>query len=305
MSSSIVLGIEISSNAVCMGLVQEDGQLLAQLSVKHPSQAHALLGLILQHADSLLAGQRLSRQDLSGIGISAVSHIDYGALAQQLGKAFAIPCQLTHIGNAAALAEIQYGMAAHWQDFVAVALDADLQCGIVTGGKLAMGEHGLAGGLGHTLVATGERRERLVDLVSEGGIKRTAWKMLAEMPDPSSMRAYTYEQFSASHVIQAAQSGDKVAMAVFERLGAWLGLKLSDVIHHFSPEAFVFSSALPDVPELLLQPTRIHTEQHTLAIFRGKAKLFVSQVPAKEASVRCAAAVAWHALAQQQTQSPA
>ena len=98
-------------------------------------------------------------------------------------------------------------------------------------------------------------------------------------------------------MVEAALEKDALALKVFAQLGAVLGLKLSDVVHHFSPEAFVFSSSIPEVPSLLLNTTKEYLEKNTLAVFRGKALLAISSLDSTEAPILRGAAIAWQKLA--------
>lgn len=300
MSTSIVLGIEISPSTICMGIVQQDGVVLSQQSFAPHTHTPMVEG-ILDHLDKILQQASCTKEQLEGIGISALSHAEQFFLGDALSNALDIPCEVTHTGNAAALAELQYGMADKWRNFISVSIDADLQCGIIANGELVTGANGLAGGLGHLLIKTPSGRERLVDYISEKGIKRATCRLVSERPGDSPLKKHSYKELTAQHVIEAAKAGDKIAIEVFQRLGEILGSKLADVVHHFSPDAFIFNSTLPALTDLLLPAAKEHLDECCLAIFRHKTQLVATELPSENISVLSASAIAWNMLAKSTT----
>ena len=60
----------------------------------------------------------------------------------------------------------------------------------------------------------------------------------------------------------AAAEGDKVALALFERVGHWLGVGIASLVTIFDPDLVVVGGGVADTGELLLAPARASFERY-------------------------------------------
>ncbi len=125
---------------------------------------------------------------------------------------------LTNDANAAALGEMFYGGAKGMKDFIVITLGTGLGSGIVTNGSLVYGHDGFAGEIGHTIVEPGGRScgcgrsGCLETYASATGIVRTAFELMSERSDPSSLREIPYSAMTAKDISEAALKGDALAL---------------------------------------------------------------------------------------------
>ncbi len=210
-----------------------------------------------------------------------------------------IPIIITNDANAAAIGEMIYGGAKGMKDFIVVTLGTGLGSGFVSGGKLIYGHDSFAGELGHVIVNRGGRmcgcgrKGCLETYVSATGIKRTAFKLLADHLEDSEFRNISYNDLTAEMITKAALNGDPLAIEAYEYTGIMLGQALADAVAITSPEAIFLFGGLAKAGKYIFEPTKRYMEMHMLANFRNKVKLLPSGIDGKNAAVLGASALIW------------
>lgn len=187
------------------------------------------------------------------------------------------------------------------KNFVVITLGTGLGNGFVVDGKLVYGHDGFAGEIGHTAIRPGPsnrqcgcgRKGCLETYVSATGIKRTVLKIMADSIEPSELRQYSFEEFDAEMIHDAAKRGDVIAKRAFEHTGAMLGFKLADVVAHTNPEAIFLFGGLTRARDLIFEPTKRNMEEHLLNIYRGKVKLLLSELSKQNAAILGASSLIW------------
>lgn len=314
----IVAAIDIGGTNTEIGLVDRGGACLCRSALvttdfATPQEfvvaAHQLIGQLVETASNQVA--------LCGIGIGAPNGNYYHGsiefapnlawkgivpLVEIFKQFYRVPVVLTNDANAAAIGEGMFGAAKGCRHFIVITLGTGVGSGIVVNGELVYGHDGFAGEIGHTIVDPNGRqcncgrRGCLETYASAGGIKRTAFELLARSNSPSLLRSRSYEDLTARDITDAASRGDVVACEAFEITGRILGLKLADAIAHTSPEAIILYGGLAQAGELIFEPTRRYMEQFTLNIFKNKVKLLPSALPQGLAAILGAAALVWNEL---------
>ncbi len=140
--------------------------------------------------------------------------------------------------TAAALAEHRLGAAAGRDDVVLVTLGTGVGGGVVSGGRLLVGAHGLAGELGHVIVEDGGReapsgiRGTLEGYASGEAVARAAAAAAARgVPGARSL--------DAVGVVAAAAAGEEWAVALLGDAGRWLGVALATLVNVLDPDVVV------------------------------------------------------------------
>lgn len=315
---SIVAGIDIGGTNTVIGLVDNNGAILKESTI--PTRCQTTFDIyvkrIATEIDRLLTELDFEVK-LEGIGVGAPNGSYYlGSivdapnlewkgvlpLCKELTRHTGVPTVVTNDANAAALGEMLFGAAKGMDNFVVITLGTGLGSGIIVNRKLVMGNDGFAGEFGHIVAKVNGRqcgcgkRGCLETYASATGIRRTAFKMLADNNQPSMLRNITFEKLSAKMITEAAKTGDPLARAAFEYTGLILGTRLADLVAILNPEAIFFFGGLANAGELLFDPTRRYMEQYLFPVFKGKVKLLVSGLQNKNAAVLGAAALIWEEL---------
>ncbi len=213
-----------------------------------------------------------------------------------------IPIRLTNDANAAAIGEMLYGGAKNMKNFLVITLGTGLGSGIVVDGNIVYGQDGFAGEIGHINVKHRGRqcgcgnRGCLETYVSATGIKRTAFKLMAERVTKTELRDISFNDLTAKMISEAARKGDEIAKESFEITGRILGVKLADVVAVTSPEAIFLFGGLAKAGDLIFEPTERYMNENLFPIYKNKVKLLPSSLQETNAAIMGAAALAWKEL---------
>ena len=220
--------------------------------------------------------------------------------SEKLGN---IPVAMTNDANAAALGEMVYGVARGMKNFIVITLGTGVGSGIVVNGQLLYGHDGLAGELGHVTMVRGEegrlcgcgRTGCLETYCSATGVARTAREILTKDSTPSLLRDLNPEEITSKDVYDAAVKGDAIALKIFDFTGKILGEALADFAAFSSPEAFIFFGGLTKSGKYIMDPIKDSYNENVMPIFKGKAKMLVSELKDSDAAVLGASALGWEA----------
>ncbi len=321
MGKPYVVGIDIGGTNTVFGIVDARGTVLASASIK--TQKHAN---ITDYIDELY--EELSKLIVTNDAVDKIAGIGIGApnanyftgeiadgvnlpwptpipLADLVSEKFGIPVAITNDANAAAIGEMTYGAARGMKDFIMITLGTGVGSGIVINGQMVYGHDGFAGELGHVIMKRNNGRTCgcgrtgcLETYASATGVARTAREFLeARATEPSLLRNMDIASITSKDVYDAAMAGDKLAKDVFDFTGNILGEAFADFIAFSSPEAIILFGGLAKSGDLLLKPLKESMDKNTMAVFKGKVKLLMSELKESDAAVLGASALGWEAKA--------
>ncbi len=314
-----VIGLDLGGTNAVFGIVDQRGQVLASNSIK--TQAYKTV------EDFVDAGVEALKPIIAKMGgISQIKAMGIGApngnfyrgtiefapnlswghngvvpLAEMFSKKLNIPVGLTNDANAAAIGEMQYGVARGMKNFIMITLGTGVGSGIVINGQMVYGSDGFAGELGHVTMIRGKegrscgcgRTGCLEAYCSATGVARTAREFLEKSKEESLLREIKPENITSLDVSIAASKGDKLALKVYKFTGEMLGQACADFATFSSPEAFVFFGGLTKAGDLLMNPIVESYNKHALEIFKNKPKFLVSSLDDAAAAVLGASAIGW------------
>lgn len=312
-----VLGIDIGGTNTVFGIVDARGIVIASGSIKtgKHNNIEDYLDELYTEASRLIEANEATDK-IHGIGIGAPNAnyfngmIEDGVnlpwptpipLAKLVSDKFGIPVAITNDANAAAIGEMTYGAARGLKDFIMITLGTGVGSGIVINGQVVYGHDGFAGELGHVIVKRNNgrlcgcgRTGCLEAYCSATGVARTAREFLEiRANEPSLLRNIPIEDITSKDVYDAAMNGDKLARDVFEYTGTILGEAMADMMVFSSPAAFILFGGLAKSGELLLKPLRNAMDKNMMGIFKGKAKVMLSELKEADAAVLGASALGW------------
>ncbi len=313
--TKIAIGIDIGGTNTAFGLINEQGECLAESSV--PTNKYSEINEYIDYlAESIKAFIQSQSTDYSiqGIGIGAPNgnyhkgtvefapNLKWGnvvPLANLMKEKFGLPVWLTNDANAAALGEKLYGGGKNTDDFLFITLGTGLGSGIISNGELLYGHDGFAGELGHVIVKENGRQCNcgrkgcLETYASASGIKRTAFELLAESNKESKLYDYTFKELSAKIIYEEAVKGDEIARKAFDYTAEILGKALANSVAYTSPKAIFLFGGLANAGDLLFVPVKKYFEQNLLTIYKNKTDILPSQLKNGQAAIIGAAALVW------------
>ena len=244
------LGVDVGGTKVAVASVEGND---ARHAVEHPTpleSTEALLDCIEGAVREVAA--KAGEPDAVGVGVP--SQIEWATgtvlasvnipladvpLREELGRRLGVPVYVDNDASCAALAEAH---AIGSRELVMLTLGTGVGGGIVTGGQIFRGAHGLGGELGHVVVeADGPEcpgscpnRGCLEALCSGTALERAAGRKGRE-------------------VVEAARAGDAEAQAHLDRLGRYLGIGISNMVNAFQPEVVAIGGGLSAAADLFLE----------------------------------------------------
>ncbi|MDL2304495.1 ROK family protein [Bacteroides sp. OttesenSCG-928-D19] len=316
MEKPYVVGIDIGGTNTVFGIVDARGTIIASGAVK--TQAYEAIEDYVDEVCKNLLPLIIAQggvDKIKGIGIGAPNGNYYSGtiefapnlpwkgiipLAALFEEKLGIPTALTNDANAAAVGEMTYGAARGMKDFIMITLGTGVGSGIVINGQMVYGHDGFAGELGHVIMRRENgrpcgcgRRGCLEAYCSATGVARTARELLTARTEPSLLRNIPAESITSKDVYEAAVQGDELAKEIFNFTGTLLGEAIADFIAFSSPEAIVLFGGLAKSGDYIMEPIRKAIDDNVLLIFKGKAKLLVSELKDSDAAVLGASALAW------------
>ncbi|EFL45789.1 ROK family protein [Prevotella disiens] len=314
-----VIGLDLGGTNSVFGIVDQRGQVLATNAIK--TQSYKTV------EDFVDAGIEVLKPIIAKVGgISQIKAMGIGApngnfyrgtieyapnlvwahegvvpLAKMFSDRLGIPVGLTNDANAAAIGEMQYGVARGMKNFIMITLGTGVGSGIVINGQMVYGVDGFAGELGHVTMVRGNegrlcgcgRKGCLEAYCSATGVARTARELLETSSEPSLLREMNPEEITSLDVSIAAGKGDKLALDIFNFTGDMIGAACADFASFSSPEAFVFFGGLTKAGDLLMNPIIAAYDKYVMPVFKGKAKFLVSSLDDASAAVLGASAIGW------------
>ncbi|MDD2995396.1 MAG: ROK family protein [Paludibacter sp.] len=316
MEKPYVIGMDMGGTNTVFGVVDARGNVISKSAIK--TGTHTDVNLYIQDLyDEMikLIDAAGGVEKFKGIGVGApngnyyTGNIEFAPnlpwkgvipFAKLMAEKFGIPAALTNDANAAAIGEMTYGVARGMKNFIMITLGTGVGSGIVIDGKLVYGHDGFAGELGHTTairengrVCGCGKKGCLETYCSATGVARSAREILASSTQESLLRNIPIESITSKDVFEAAMEGDEIAKDIFAFTGKILGQSLADFVAFSAPEAIVLFGGLSKAGDLIMNPIRENMEDNLLPLWKGKIKLFFSELKEADAAVLGASALAW------------
>ena len=316
MEKPYVIGMDMGGTNTVFGVVDARGNVISKSAIK--TGKHADVNLYIQDLyDEMIKLIEAAGgvEKFKGIGVGApngnyyTGNIEFAPnlpwkgvieFAKLMTEKFGIPTSLTNDANAAAVGEATYGGARGMKNFIMITLGTGVGSGIYIDGKVLYGHDGFAGELGHTTAVRENGRlcgcgkhGCLETYCSATGVARSAREILSATTKESLLRNIPVDSITSKDVFDAAMEGDEVAKELFEFTGKILGQSLADFVAFSAPEAIVLFGGLSKAGDIILNPIREHMEANLLPLWKGKVKLFFSELKEADAAILGASALAW------------
>jgi glucokinase len=196
-------------------------------------------------------------------------------LRAEMTKAFGLPVEIENDANCGALGEYRFGAARGVAYAAYFTVSTGIGGGVILGGKLYRGAHGMAAEFGHIVLQSGPDAPQyaagkpgvLEALASGPAIERDAAAALRKLGRP------VPAGFGAKYVFE---SGEAWAIDVRERAIGHLGRGVAAVVCAFDLDRVVIGGGVALAGEALFKPLRAAVDRFLPAFMEGK----VAVVPA-------------------------
>jgi len=280
---NLALGVDIGRTKIAAGVVNADGDLLERVTIAAPPATDSLA--VGEAVKDIACGLVAKYPGLTAVGVGTAEVVEWpeGATLATEGGGEKFPLRayledatgvftvVDSDANVAAWAEARLGAAIGKRNVVMLTIGTGIGGGFVLDGKLYRGASGFAGEVGHLIVepfgelcACGNCGCWQV-LASGTALGRNGKRVAAIEPDGLIAKlAGSPKLVTGEIVFDAARKGDPAAVALFDKLGFWLGLGIASLILLFDPDVVVIGGGLARTGELLLVPTRSCVNRNVL-----------------------------------------
>lgn len=269
------IGIDVGGTKTAAVRISADGKVLDDWRAPTPAKdPGATLETIVEAAGHMLTS------DVSAIGVSAAGLVDSDEgsvlyapnlawqnqpLAGRVQEAFGLPVAVENDATSGAWAEYVLGAGRGYRDMLFAAVGTGLGGGIVLGGVLMRGSHGLAGEIGHFVVdpdgeicACGVRG--CLETVTSGTAISKAGRRATRNHPHSKLRELAKgdpDAVTGPMVSDAAREGDPCARGILVEAGHRLGQGLAGFVNVLDPEVVVIGGGVAEsAGDLLMDPVR-------------------------------------------------
>ncbi|MGQ9493388.1 MAG: ROK family protein [Anaerolineae bacterium] len=287
MTHPCIIGVDLGGTLIRACLADAEGNIVRE--VRQPTLAREGLQPVLQRIKETIAQtlQGFSKITVLAIGVGSPGPLDPRTgvviappnlpgwrdvpLRDILSQEFGLPVYVNNDANVAALAEQRFGAGRGYSDIVYLTISTGIGGGIVCGGQLLLGTHGLAGEPGHATVEPAGPRCNCgnvgcLEVMAAGpAIARYAWELIRGGQD-SSLAAIVQEgiELTAETVGIAAQKGDGVALQAVKQAAYYLGIGVLNLIHIFDPDVVILGGGVSKLGSLLFDPVRTWIREHAM-----------------------------------------
>ncbi|MCK4925039.1 MAG: ROK family transcriptional regulator [Spirochaetes bacterium] len=288
------IGLDIDEERIMLGAVDSDGVPISQQEYTYerdqdrPGSAENIIMGIEKYSSDFMKQNNLLPEAVAAIGVAPHGIIDtengrcllgthLGGiidlnLREELESVFGVPVYVNDPARALAYYERKYGHGREVDNFIYIFMDKGVGSGIVIDGKIHLGASGMAGEIGHLIVAeNGERCKCgnygcLETVASVGSIIRQVKKGIQDgvMTKILDFCDGSVDNLDLSVLKEAADNNDKFALNILDSIGSNLGKAVSVLINLFNPELILLGGQGAVLGQHLLQPVLRVMQRYSL-----------------------------------------
>ncbi|HEY8411737.1 MAG TPA: ROK family transcriptional regulator [Pyrinomonadaceae bacterium] len=251
-ADAVAIGVDVGTNRTIVATSDLAGRVLQEESFETHPDADETTRRIIDKANKLI---RRNNGTIEGIGVSLPGLVDPDGtemfvptfnwrdlpLAKEINAATGLPVTMDNDANAAALAELWFGLPEirEVRDFILVLVEGGVGTGIVFDGQVYRGENGAAGEFGHMTIGQGAP-------VACASGSRECWEAFAS--ERSALARYkdlargsngAAVDIDFGELIDLALRGEGSARTALKETATYLGIGIANLIRGLAPEAVI------------------------------------------------------------------
>lgn len=293
------IGVDLGGSHVTAGIIGEDGAILGQFEQDIEDRSFDAVVVSLQTVvDNALKDGKA--KGAIGIGVGSPGNIDprSGAvlyspnllwtnapLGERLRKRYPLPVFVANDARCATLGEHTFGSGKGTQDFVLLTIGTGLGGGIVSGGRLLIGNRAGAGEIGHHQIRPTDGficacgKTGCFEAQASGtGLIRHAFAVASSFPRSELLQRERGDKLGSKAIRRAAQAGDGHARAAWRNFAADLALGLANIIAFVNPEVIALGGGVSSAGDFMLDSVRARVDELTTMVPRGTTRLEIAKL---------------------------
>ena len=291
--STKAIGIDFGGTSIKSAIVV-DGK-ITQRGERIDTREHIKDGTLLEAIFAGIATLRSGHPDVSAVGLGLPGFVDTDRgvvnglsnvpgwdnvpLRQMLCERTGLPAIIENDANAMAYAEFCHGAARGAKNAICITLGTGVGGGLILGGQLYRGSRFAAGELGHASVDLHGPRGvygtpgDLEVYVGNRQIGERAARLYAAAGSPRAA-----EHCTPLDLEKLALAGDRIAIALWDRIGSEIGAALANTIWLLNPDVIVIGGGVAAAGDILFQPIRRSIAERTSKLFHEQLKVVPAEL---------------------------
>jgi glucokinase-like ROK family protein len=291
-SAGIVLVAALGATSISTGMADLSGNLLT-----HHEELNDIaigpertLSRVEELFDKMLADRAGSGPDVWGVGIGVPGPVEFSAgrpvsppimpgwdcypVRERLSQRYQAATWVENDVNLMALGELRTGLARGETDVVYIKIGSGIGAGLITAGRLHRGAQGAAGDVGH--VAVSDQNSVICRCGNTGCLEAIAGGAAIGRDGTTAARdgSSTFladrlaenEAITARDVIEAADHGDPVAVALLNRSGNLVGRMLATLVNFYNPSLVIIGGGVASAGDTYLATIRQSVYRRSLPL---------------------------------------
>ena len=263
----------------------------------------AIIKRMVNHCQTLTSEAGLTRQEITAIGVGAPAVIDYEGgrtlllpnlpgewygkpVANLMRQELSCPVFLINDARAFTLAEANLGAGKGAPLVACFTLGTGIGGGIAINGELLLGMDGAAGEFGHHCIdingiPDGSGTPGTVESLASGpaiaamGVKAVMQGLSTNI---GQIVDHDLNRITPATIMQAAQSGDEIALGILERAGRALGAGIANVVTILSPHCIVLGGGVMQLGDWILKPIKSTLKHHVHTVSLDRLQILPAQL---------------------------
>ncbi len=311
-----IIGIDLGGTYIKAGSVSKEGKLLKEVSL--PSQGEidpqAVVSQIAKAVDKLRSAH--ASDELLGVGIGSPGIVDLDGgtvkyppnlanwkvfrLGEEVSKKIGVRAEVENDANAAAVGEQKFGAGKGLDNFIMITLGTGVGGGFIVDGKVFRGETGGAGELGHTTInMDGPKcgcgnRGCVEAYVGQRHLSRRVAEQLKGHPESLINRLIDGdpEKLEPKVMSEAANHGDKFALAVWKEAGTYVGTAVASAFNLFDIGTLIIGGGVAKAGRPLFDSIEATIKERVLSSLKPRVKVMKAQLENSAGVLGAAALIA-------------
>jgi glucokinase len=296
------IGVDLGGTTFKAIAVKPDGQILAHRFGQSTagSDVDTVIIAILQTVEDLHAEVAAAGHDLAAVGLGMAGIIELPAgivrrapnlpnwsgvdVRDLLRRYLHVPFAMENDANVALLGETWLGAARGLQHVVMMPLGTGVGGAVMIDGAMLHGVKGFAGEIGHMVVEPNGRR---CVCGSCGCLEQyVSGTAIARLAQPH------YGKVTSEAVARSALRGEAEAVAIFQRVGWYLGIACANIAQLFNPQCIVIGGGVGEAFDLFREPLQRIMRERTMPEVYEQVRV----VPAACGPIAGSLGAAYHAM---------
>jgi len=249
------IGLDLGGTNLRAAAVSDEGRMLEKVSgrTQYWEGREAIIYDMVEAIETLRARHGVAHLKGIGIGVPGfislkegiirncnnIASLENFPIREEIGRRLGTRIILENDANAAALGEKWIGAGRQVDDLVMLTLGTGLGGGIISGGRVLRGGHGMAGELGHiTVVPYGNA----CGCGNQGCVEKYA--SATSVTAQARMLGLGDESLTARDLYEMAKGGNEKAQAIFNAMGESLGILLAMLINAFDFPLYLIAGGM-------------------------------------------------------------